>query len=290
MNNSNISFVILHYQSLNITIKCIEYVKSLNSPILKNIVVVDNGSPNKSGEKLRKLFGNEKKIFILINSSNEGFAGGNNRGYEFAKKQLKSDLIIVMNNDVMIKQYDFISLLVQKTKKNKVHIIVPDIVTSIGVHQNPYRKNTIRTLEIIYILFLNFFNRIVYSIPIISRIFFSFNNSRPSLRKRNEKSWINKASNIVPHGAFLVYTREWIEREDIAFLPKSFMYLEEYILYEYIIIKNYDIEYIPDLVVRHLEDVSTDSVHSTPIEKARFKAVHATDSALELLKMRFCKK
>ncbi|NMA85114.1 MAG: glycosyltransferase family 2 protein [Epulopiscium sp.] len=286
MNNINISFVILHYQSIKTTIECIEYVRQLPSDVLKNIVIVDNASPNKSGEELKELYKNEKNVYVLVNKINEGFARGNNLGYKFSKEQLKSDIVIVMNNDVMIKQPNFISLLLHEAFKNEVYIIAPDIITPSGNHQNPYRVTSIETKEILYILLLNNFNKLAYSIPGLSKLILHVNNTRPRIRKTSKTKWENELDEIIPHGSCVVYTKKWVDNEDFAFLPKTFMYLEEYLLDEYIRKKRYKTKYIPRLKVHHLEDISTNSVNITSIAKAKFKAKHAAKSTKELLMMR----
>jgi|GEM_PF-968981 len=286
MDNKIISFVVLHYQSIATTIQCIDSLDKLDPIYQKNIVIVDNASPNESGIELLNKYNKEINKYVLLNGKNEGFAAGNNLGYRFAKDELNSDIIIVMNNDVIIHQSDFINRLLQISEKNRVEIIAPDIITLDNKHQNPYRIQPISTSEIFYIFILNIINYILYSLPVISDLFLRLNNSRPRIRKINEINHKISYENIIPHGACVIYTRYWIMNEDFAFLPKTFMYLEEYILFEYIKKKSYKTRYTPEIYVEHLEDVSTNEVAKTKLKKAHFKAKHALKSARSLLLIR----
>ena len=60
-----------------------------------DIIVVDNGSQDGSIEKLQQKF--DHVIFIL-NDRNLGFAGGNNRGFEFALEN-NYEYVMMLNND-----------------------------------------------------------------------------------------------------------------------------------------------------------------------------------------------
>lgn len=286
MIETTISFVILHYQSLETTIQCVDLIKKLESECALKIVIVDNDSPNKSGISLKNKYIKDDNIYIILNNNNDGFATGNNLGYKFSKEHLGSDIIVVMNNDIMIYQGEFIKKLLIIEGTSEAHILAPDIVTLNGSHQNPYRLNSISTNEIIYIYLMNTANKILYSVPLFSKIILSFNNNRKSIRKRDIINYNEEHMNIIPHGACVIYTRKWVENEDFAFVPKTFMYLEEYVLYEYLNKKNYITQFTPDISVNHLEDVSTNEVANTQLKKAKFKSKHASNSAKALLKMR----
>lgn len=285
MNNKVITFVILHYQSFETTIECIDYVKKIPVDGFKNIVVVDNASPNNTGKKIKEYFHLDESIYVLLSKSNLGFAKGNNLGYLYAKQRFDSDFIVVMNNDIMIKQQQFGNLLMNHLNDD-VHIIAPDIITLEGNYQNPYRMSKISTFEILYILLLNTFNFIFYTIPILSKLLLFINSKRPRIRRINNESHGKVHYNIIPHGSCVIYTKKWILKEEFAFIPKTFMYLEEYLLYEYLTKMNYKTIYLPDIKVNHLEDIATNSIKTTKLQKAKFKAKHSTKSAKELLILR----
>ncbi|KLU72377.1 MAG: hypothetical protein RHS_2004 [Robinsoniella sp. RHS] len=106
-----------------------------------NIVIVDNGSKNGSGQFLKDNYSNDNKIYVLLSQSNLGFAKGNNLGYHYAREKLNSDFIIVINNDIILEQKDFLDKLVEIFEDYHYYIMGPDIVTPEKVHQNPLREN-----------------------------------------------------------------------------------------------------------------------------------------------------
>ena len=66
-------FVVLHYGGIETTKECIagiQYICGENS----EIVVVDNCSPDGSGRKLQDYYIDQKEVYVLLNSSNLGFA------------------------------------------------------------------------------------------------------------------------------------------------------------------------------------------------------------------------
>ena len=90
------AFVILHYNTIEDTILCVDSIKeNVNSNY--NIVIVDNCSPNGSGKLVKEKYCNDVDIHVILSERNEGFARGNNIGFIFAKERLHSKFIILMN-------------------------------------------------------------------------------------------------------------------------------------------------------------------------------------------------
>lgn len=128
-------YVILHYQSIEITKKCVDKLLmfSKNNPI----IIVDNCSPNGSGKQLEKMYSKCINITVIINEENQGFAKGNNLGYQYIKRKYSLNYVVVMNNDIMIEDNDFAVIIEQFMEKNEVDVCGPDMVTLKGNHQNP---------------------------------------------------------------------------------------------------------------------------------------------------------
>ena len=74
-----ISFVILHYQAVDETISCIETIIEKVSGN-KKVIVVDNGSPNGTGELLQEKYKGFDCVCVVSTKKNLGFAKGNNIG------------------------------------------------------------------------------------------------------------------------------------------------------------------------------------------------------------------
>ena len=65
-------FLILHYYTLNDTIKCVDSIDKIDYDN-KEIIIVDNGSPKESGEQLKIRYKNRKDIHIILSKTNLGF-------------------------------------------------------------------------------------------------------------------------------------------------------------------------------------------------------------------------
>ena len=121
------TFVILHYLTTEDTVECIDSIIKNIKYDNYNIIVVDNGSYNNSGEKLKRIYESNKSIKIILNKNNLGFAKGNNLGFNYAKYELNSDFVALINNDTIINQYDFITNIIKSYNKYNFDILGPDI-------------------------------------------------------------------------------------------------------------------------------------------------------------------
>lgn len=268
-----ISFVVLHYQNSDVTIKSIETILSLKLDYEYYIVIVDNCSPNKSGYELNEKYKNIDNIKIIINDRNIGFAKANNVGYKYAKKVLGSNIIIVMNNDVFIKDKESVENIVSLSNIKKVHIIAPNIITLNEIHQNPMKLDKLSTKKIVKSYIRLRCMKIFYSIPYINEKIFKIEIKRRNIWKDknlNNDNWKTEKYNIVPHGACVIYTKKWIDKEDIAFIPDTFMYLEEDILFDYILEKGYKTFYTPGVKVLHCEGASVEKVSNNSLKREIF--------------------
>ena len=120
-------FLILHYQVIEETLKCVESIENINYKN-KEIIIVDNNSPNDTGKQLMKKFKDKKNMHVILSSKNLGFAKGNNIGFEYAKKELKADFIIMCNNDVYIIQENFCELINKEYTNSSFAILGPRII------------------------------------------------------------------------------------------------------------------------------------------------------------------
>ena len=92
--------VILNWNNYEDTKECLLSLKSLN---YKNyqVVLVDNGSIDGSGQKLQREF---PDIHTIFNKENLGFAAGCNVGIKQALRQ-GADAVLLINNDAILKPF-----------------------------------------------------------------------------------------------------------------------------------------------------------------------------------------
>ena len=107
MNKVNICFVVLHYNTIEDTERFIVSVFENIDVDSFQIVIVDNASPNRSGEILKEKYRENDKVSVILNSTNKGFARGNNTGIKYAEKNFDPDFIVMTNSDTYLIQKDF---------------------------------------------------------------------------------------------------------------------------------------------------------------------------------------
>lgn len=263
-----LAFTLLHYNNITVTKKAVEYLLLLEEIEKAHIIIVDNASPNGSGKKLKELYSHYLNIHIIINNTNGGFAKGNNIGYRYAKNDLNCDVIVVMNNDIFIKDKKFILTLSKSADEINSEIIAPNIIGKRGP-QNPFRIKRMSNKDTYKMLIYNRIAHTIYYIPVLNNLYiFALEHRKKSTKRiiKNEESGIS----CIPHGACVIYLKKWIFNEDFAFVPDTFMYFEEDVLAEYMNIKKYTAKLENSLTVYHVEDASVDYDNQTMLVKRKF--------------------
>lgn len=262
----NVVFVVLHYTQTEVTLDCVKSLLNLKGN--PQVVLVDNASPDGSGKLLYENYKGNDSVHVILNESNLGFASANNIGYAYAKKELGADVIAVINNDTMIDDREFIEKLMGSKQLYTHHVIAPDIINKIGEHQNPFAYKPLTYEECVKNLKKLKLLQFIYSIPIIGDLKAKVSLTNSKEQKVNN---IEQQEMIVPHGAAVIYTPLWVKNEDFAFYPGTFLYLEEEILFHYLIRKQYKTVYLPSLKIHHLEDVSTNARFKNKRKKSLFQ-------------------
>lgn len=92
-----VSIVLLGYNQLAFTKLCVESVLA-NSDHPFELILVDNGSVDGTGEYFRALAAKDSRVKAILNPRNEGFAVGCNQGIAEAK----GDYVLFLNNDTIV--------------------------------------------------------------------------------------------------------------------------------------------------------------------------------------------
>lgn len=278
---NKISFIILHYMAIEDTIECVESILkfSYSDKYELSIIIVDNASPDDSYGVLKEKYENNEYIILIKNEKNLGFAKGNNIGYQFAKNNLKSDYIILINNDTYIKQMDFCEKLILDYQNTKFDIAGPNIISlkSDNVNQNPMKYEPM-TIERI--------NKIIFRYK-VQRIACYFNCDKfvnKIRRKHKNEKESNEKKDYKLHGSCLIFSKNYIDKYD-GLYPNTFMYAEEDIL-KYISIRdNLKMIFLDNLTIYHKEDASTDVVFNKAKKKRLFYYRWSIDSLMKLKKL-----
>lgn len=275
------TYVVLHYLSSEMTIDCVNRILNLSND--SRIVIVDNCSPNNSGKELLAIYGNNSRVHIILNSQNEGFARGNNRGYAYAREFFDSDYVVVSNNDILIEQLNFEQIISSFMEQNNIDVCGPDIITPDGFHQNPLRLEAIPIKVLRKTIYLNKIKLLLFSVPVLFKWYANYRKKHKVIVGTSKKP--QNIMNCVLHGSFIVFNRRYVLNESHAFLPVTYMYGEEFILYDYLKSRGYKTGVCATAEILHLGGKSTTSQWGD-IGKTRFRFKNTTDSLCILLKLR----
>lgn len=260
----DIGFVILHYKTFDDTRNCVESIlrNVPNAPI----IVVDNGSCNGTGEKLKKLYKESTDVTVLISNDNLGFANGNNKGIRFLRRKYLPKFVVVMNNDTLIKQTNFIEIVKNEYESSNFAVLGPQIITRDGLNNsNPVEyvvdrksKASVLLIKRKIKLLLNklHLNRFLHDVG-------------TSIKHEGKYNNLQRYENVKLHGACWIFSDKFFEKYD-GINKSTFLYFEEDILYLETQRKGLKTVYNPDLIVTHLEDSSTNNVTQNSREKNIF--------------------
>lgn len=124
MNLPKVTAVVLNWCKEEVTAACLKsLLKSEYSNL--SILLVDNGSPDDSGERLRASF---PQIDFLQTGKNIGYTGGNNRGIKRALGG-GADYVLILNNDTVLDPQT-VSKLLETARINGTRVggVVPKIL------------------------------------------------------------------------------------------------------------------------------------------------------------------
>lgn len=289
--DKKIGFVILHYLAYDMTKQCVDtLLHNFNVKDIR-IIIVDNASTNDSGIQLQKDYFNNSCVSVVINDENLGFAKGNNVGYEVLKREGEYDFIIIMNNDVIIEDRNFIDKIYKIYERTNFYILGPDIYSpNVNIHQNPVSVSATYNLfnidkRIKYLEWVTKDFRKNYFIGnTLNRIKNKISHIMPD-KGDDTPLYLSEKINPLLHGACYIFSNDYIQMRKYAFYPETFLYFEEDILYYEAVKYGYKIVYSPEIYVKHLEDVSTDLLYSNENDKIKNKMKEQLKSALVYKKL-----
>ncbi len=126
-----VGVIILNWNGKDILKNCLNsFFEKTNYKNYK-IVVVDNGSVDGSVDMLKKEFAG--KIDIIANEKNYGFPAGMNIGIMYLKMNYDPDYYVLLNNDTLIVQENWLKNIIEICKKYKdIGIISPVLINPDG--------------------------------------------------------------------------------------------------------------------------------------------------------------
>lgn len=184
------------------------------------ILVVDNNSHDDS---VRYIESHYPQIKVIVNSTNLGYVGANNVGYQYACQQ-QADFIYLLNQDTVIKP-GFLQPLYTYAKEHKVGCLQSKIL--LWTPDQPARINSLG-------------NAIHY---------LGFGYSTGNNELDDNKQTVSKIT--YPSGAGVLVSMEALETLGYLFDDTMFMYLEDLDLGWSLRLLGYDSYLIPESIIYH---------------------------------------
>ncbi|GFI68581.1 hypothetical protein IMSAG249_00398 [Lachnospiraceae bacterium] len=260
--------VVLHYKVMEVTLQCIKSLINIYGSDMM-VVVVDNGSDDETTQDLIRYSLKKKNIQIIISKNNLGFSRGNNLGYLYLKRQ-GCDFIILLNNDVIMFQQDFIEKIEEEYAQSKFDILGPAIIDRQGRIVTSYPQKPVHST--IWAIYLGQITCIVKWV--LSFIKLDVKLAGYIANKQNKEIGFDsrlRYENVLISGCCIVFSKEYIKKFD-GLNPNTFMYLEEEILFARAN-KNYlKIVYTPAVKIIHIGEAATSCLLGKgEAQKRRFK-------------------
>ena len=291
---NSIGFVILHYCAMQETLDCVESIKRHIDTESYYIVIVDNASPNGTGNELAKLFRDDYRVKVLLNKENEGFARGNNLGYRYLMKKHPVDFICILNNDTLLLQDDFLAVIRKEYEKSRFGVMGPKILLAddsvnpiyLTLPDEAFFEAEYRRMSRTDRLMRIHMDRVETAGKMLTEKARKLTGRERASRFSKYVS-LEEAENrhvgAVLHGCCLVFSKAYMETYGTAFDPRTFVYHEEELLWLRCRDKALVTVYNPELTIRHLEDAATDQALPKKREKLRFYYKNQTKSLAVLL-------
>ena len=247
-------FVILHYLIPETTVKCVESIISHIDINEYKIIIVDNASPDASGEKLRQKYADNEKVSVILNRENKGYSAGNNIGIHYAK-QLKCEFVVIMNNDTRILQSGFTRIILDEYCKSTFAVMGPRVIDPQGNEDSsPMKGASPLTLEEAK-SWKRMWRKQYFKYILGLTNFHPFHRHTVPVEEKHMSECARK-ENVVLHGCCLIFSPVYLDKFDG--LPEfSFMYLEEPALLHRLRENGMLSVFVPELKIFHEEAAST---------------------------------
>lgn len=282
-------FVVLHYLAEDDTYECIDSILKLYSKYDFNIVIVDNNSPDGSGERIKDKYKNDERITVLLEKKNNGFSKGNNIGYLYCKENLNPDYIIDTNNDVVYIDNNFLDTIDKLYKEKNFDVLGPDVLdpytneSMSPIFDRAFSLDEIKTIQ-----------RNLLIEPYISKIKDTklFNKAMDIFHSVKEVNDIQinddfafETTQGVIEGSTVIFSKKYIDKHDYAFYPMDSLYFEETILRRLLDKEGGIMLYSPSLKIHHKNSKSTKNSTNETKVKREFIRKNQIESIKTLLKI-----
>ena len=128
---TKVAIVILNYNTFDDTVACVDSIKRYTNGVSYKIYIVDNASPDMSGDLLVAKYKGVSNVKVLVSEKNKGFSGGNNIGIRAALND-GYDYVYLLNSDIILENDAFALMQEAFETKDDIVVVGPSIVNSLG--------------------------------------------------------------------------------------------------------------------------------------------------------------
>lgn len=253
------AFIILHYNVIEETEKCIAAIKKNVKTTDKKIIVVDNGSPNHTGVEIEKKYSRDRDVVILKNKVNLGFAKGNNIGFAYAKSKLEPEYIVMLNSDVYLLDNDFESKVDREFVRSNFAVMGPMVELPTGdCNSNPFGDGVFSETKIQSTIDYCKKKILLCKIGLVGMYDFFIKVKQKKVKSSLEKipSYQKRKEYVPLHGCCWIFSKGYMDIFD-GLDDRTFLYGEEDILFLHCKARNMNTVYNPEIKVFHNEHAST---------------------------------
>ncbi|MBQ6322565.1 MAG: glycosyltransferase family 2 protein [Lachnospiraceae bacterium] len=275
------AFVILHYGNWNVTRECVESIMQMKEQEYIQVLLVDNDETSSVENGEQTWLDAYENVMVLVNRGDHGFSHANNLGYRFAREQCQAEFILVLNNDIIFTQKDFLSRLHYAYRRHACHVLGPGIIKrSNHEPQNPMDTRLRTREEAKYTIRMNALALKTFPAAYPALCVQERKAREAALQEKQEKldDYRNVQKQVVLFGACLIFTPLFVEKETDAFLPETQFYYEEYLLALRCLRQDYTMVYDPVMKVYHESGSATNAAQKTGKAKMRFRLKHTLES------------
>ncbi len=139
---ASVSIVVVTRNGIEHTKRCLDSV-ARNTPENHEVIVVDNGSTDGTVSYLEQRAKSERRLRLVHNGTNRGFAAANNQGLAVAQ----GDFLVALNNDVIVSPGWLGRMLAVMDEHPEVGIVGPTTNRASGPQVVPVEYTTLAGME-----------------------------------------------------------------------------------------------------------------------------------------------
>lgn len=240
--SKKVSLVIVTYNSEKTIYKLLTSLKLIHNH-LKEIIIIDNNSKKFNSKKIKKI---SKKIHIIQNDKNLGFAKAVNQGIKISK----SNFVLLLNPDTYIENKSILKTIAKIQKDNNIGAIGGFILNEKGKRQ--FTANNKPT-----------FMTALFEFTLLKRIFPNNHYSKNFWIENHKIKSTTKVSSLC--GAYMIIKKR-IKRDLNLFDERFFLYLEDIDFGISINNKGYLVILDPESYVKHIGGASSNNKYKTDLK------------------------